>query len=88
MDQWVLSGKLVQLIMAITAVEVVALFAFHRITGRGIAPKDYFLNVISGLCLMMAVWFALSKQTESIALFLMAAGVAHVADLVLKYKKR
>jgi predicted membrane protein len=88
MDQWILSGKLVQLIMAITAMEVLVLFVFHRITGRGIAPKDYFLNVLSGLFLMMAVWFALAKQTHLIALFLMAAGVAHVADLVLKYKKR
>ncbi len=88
MDQWVLSGKLVQLVMAITAIEVVALFVYRRITGRGIAPKDYFLNVVSGLFLMMAVWFALSRQTDAIALFLTAAGAAHMADLLLKCKKR
>ena len=88
MDEWVLSGKLLQLVMVVTALEVLVLLVHHRMTGRGIAPKDYLWNVLSGLFLMMAVWCALSKQTQGIALFLTAAGVAHVADLVMKCKKR
>jgi hypothetical protein len=88
LGQWILDGELVQLIMLITAIEVAVLVVYHRMTGRGIPPRFYLLNVVSGLFLMLAVWFALAKQPGPIALFLAAAGLAHAADLIHKWKRR
>lgn len=87
--QWVMGGGLTDTIIAITLLEVAALLAHHRQTKRGLSPRDYLLNVVSGLCLMLALRCALAGSAwYFISAFLMAAGLAHVADIVLRLRQR
>ena len=54
------NGRAVDLAIAITVMEGVVLAVYHRVTGRGVAPKQYVLNVMSALCLMLALRLALT----------------------------
>ena len=86
-EHWVTSGSLVDTIIAITVVEVLALWTYHRVTKSGLALRDYFLNVVSGLCLMFALRCSLGEGNwHVIALFLSGAGVANVADIALRLR--
>ena len=89
MSDWLLSGKLIDLIIALTVVEAGLLAGFHRLTQRGLAPQDYLLNLVSGLCLMLALRCALAGAGwHWIAAALSAAGLAHASDLVSRWKRR
>ena len=89
MQQWVMSGGLIDTILAITLLETAALLAYHYTTKRGLAPRDYLLNIASGLCLMLALRCALAGSGwYFIAAFLMAAGVAHIADVAWRLQQR
>jgi hypothetical protein len=81
---WLVDG-----VIAFLVVEVLALAVHHRLSGRGIAPREFVLNALSGLCLMLALRAALSGGAVSwIALALTAAGMAHGADLWLRWRRR
>ena len=68
-------------------IETAALWAFHRITGRGLAVQDFLLTVLSGLSLMLALRCALTPGLwPGMALFLITAGLAHGADLRARAK--
>ena len=85
---WVLSGGLVDTIIAITLIEVAVLLIYRQQTKRGLRPRAYLLNVASGLCLMLTLRCVLSGAAwYFIALWLMAAGLAHVADLALRLRQ-
>ena len=89
LQQWVVGGGLIDTIIGITLLEVTALLAYHQQTKRGLKPRDYLLNVVSGLCLMLALRCALQgSEWYSTALFLTAAGVAHVADIAQRLQQR
>ena len=89
MAAWVRSGGLIDTIIAITLLETAALLAYYYTTKRGLEPRDYLLNVASGLCLMLALRCALGADNGYvIALFLLAAGVAHVTDIAMRLKNR
>ena len=89
LKQWVMGGGLIDTIILITLLEIAALLAFHYKTKRGLAPRDYLLNAASGLCLMLALRCSLMGSSwYFIPLFLMAAGLAHVADLATRFKPR
>ena len=88
-QKWATGGGLIDTIIAITLLEVAALLVYHYQTKRGLAPRDYLLNVVSGLCLMLALRCTVQASPwYVIALFLMAAGVAHVADIALRLQQR
>ncbi|WP_077001899.1 hypothetical protein [Variovorax sp. KK3] len=74
---------LVDAVIALTAAEAIVLVALHRLTGRGPRPGAYLLNLVSGLCLMAALRCALgdSGGVPWIALWLLAAGASHAADM-------
>ena len=89
LQDWVLGGGLVDTIIAVTLLEAAALVAYHRQTKRGPKPRDYLLNMASGLCLMLALRGALvGSAWHLIALALSAAGLAHVVDLLLRFQQR
>ena len=89
MQQWVMSGGLIDTVIAITLLETAALMVYHHTTKRGLAPRDYLLNIVSGVCLMLALRCALAGSGwYFIAAFLMAAGVAHVADVAWRLQQR
>jgi hypothetical protein len=78
---------LIELIIAITLLEGVALTAYHRLTGKGVAPKEFAANLLSGLCLMLALRNALLGHSVGVtALFLSASGMVHASDLWRRWK--
>ncbi|MBC7716352.1 MAG: hypothetical protein H7143_05405 [Pseudorhodobacter sp.] len=83
-----LSGSgLIDLIIAITVLEGVALTAYHRVTGKGVAPKEFTANLVSGLCLMFALRNALLCHSAGVtAIFLSASGLVHASDLWRRWK--
>ena len=89
MQAWVVGGGLIDTIIAITLIEVTILLLYHHQTKRGLMPRDYLLNVLSGLCLMLALRCALADSVwYFMATFLTAAGLAHVADIILRLRQR
>ena len=70
-------------------IETAALWAFHQITGRGLAIQDFLLTVLSGLSLMLALRCTLTPGLwPGMALFLITAGLAHGADLKARAKHK
>jgi len=82
-------APLIDLVIAITLVECVALALYHRSTGHGVAPRDYLANLASGLCLMLALrCLAREAGAAWTAGFLVAAGLAHATDLWMRWRRR
>ena len=82
------SGLIVEIAIGFTVLEMAALLLWHRLTGRGLAPPDYLLNLVAGLCLMLALRAALSSVWEWMAVCLIASGVAHLSDLLLRARQK
>jgi hypothetical protein len=83
--EFVASGRLVELAMALTLLEIAVLLVRRRATGRGPVARDYLPNALSGLCLMVALRAALGDAGWTwIAAPLAAAGLAHAADMWLR----
>jgi hypothetical protein len=81
------SGRIVDLILAITVLEGVMLVALYRRTGRGVAPADLLTNLASGLSLMLALRGALVGVWWGwIGLCLAGSLVAHLADLRRRWR--
>ncbi len=75
-------AQIVDAVIVLTALEGIALVVWHRRTGAGVAPRDFAANLVSGLCLMLALHAALHDLGGAwIAMFLLVAGVAHASDL-------
>jgi hypothetical protein len=78
---------LVDLVIVLTLVEATALVIYRQRTGRGIALRDFVPNMSSGLCLMLALrCLAADSGLASIALCLLAAGVAHGTDILIRLR--
>ena len=72
----------VDIAIGFITLESLLLWAFRKFTGRGIALADCVLTIVSGVCLMLALRCALTPDGwPGVALFLIAAGIAHGADL-------
>ena len=81
-------AQVIDTVIVFTLVECVALVLYHRSTGRGLAVRDFFANMVSGLCLMFALrCLATDAGVATVALFLMAAGVAHGVDILMRWKR-
>jgi len=79
---------LIDAVIAVTLVECAALTLWHRASGTGVAPRDFALNLMSGLCLMFALrCLARDAGSAWISLFLLAAGIAHAADIVRRWQR-
>ena len=81
-------AQIVDLVIAFTLVECAALVLYHRSTGKGVAPRDFLMNMASGLCLMLALR-CLVRDAGAFwaALCLLAAGLAHAADLWMRWRR-
>ncbi len=89
LEPWVVGGGLIDTIIAVTLLEVAALVIYHHKTKRGLAPRDYLLNVASGMCLMLALRCTmLGNSWYLIAALLTGAGVAHTADIAWRLRQR
>ena len=86
--QFFLSGRVVDVAIAITLLEGLALAAYHRATGRGVAPRNFAINMVSGLCLMLALRTALTGSSWMVvALFLSASGAVHAVDIWRRWQR-
>jgi hypothetical protein len=73
---------LVDLVLAVTALEAVALAVYHHVCKRGVALPDVLPNLAAGVCLLLALRSALGGAAWAwIAFWLAAAGVAHTLDM-------
>lgn len=80
---------LLDAVIVFTLLEGAALWLHHAVTGRGLAPGDYALNMLSGLCLMLAVRVALGASPWPwIAVCLLGAGLAHGLDIWRRYRRQ
>lgn len=88
MDELLLSRRLIEIVIAFTLLEGVALTLYHRITGKGVAPREFAANLLSGLCLMLALRAVLAGSGWGwTAGLLTGAGVVHASDLWRRWKR-
>ena len=82
------SGRVVDVAIGITVLEGLALAAYYRVTGSGVSPRYFALNMLSGICLMLALRSALVGANWGVtALFLSASGVIHVLDIFSRWRR-
>ncbi len=87
MYEFVESGSIVDMVIALVLIEGVALVALRSIIGRGPGRLDIICNLAAGLALMMALRDALAeKSMAAIALWLTLSLVAHLLDLWLRWR--
>lgn len=87
MPGWATLPNLIDLALALTALEAVAVVTWHRATGRGVAPGDFLANLASGACLMLALRGAVAGAGWLwIAPCLTAALAAHLHDLRRRWR--
>jgi hypothetical protein len=88
-SQWVASGWLVDLIIGFTVLEIVGLWLFHRLTGRGLDAPRLLPNLMAGLSLMLAVRAAMAQAAWPwIVIPMAASGLFHVADLRQRWPRK
>jgi hypothetical protein len=76
-------------VLALTALEALALALYHRMTGRGIAPADFVLTLAAGIALLLALRSTMADGFGvAAAAWMLAGGAAHVADLRRRWSAR
>jgi hypothetical protein len=79
---------LIDVVIAITLLECCALVVYRRSTGRGVSPRDVAVNMLSGLCLMLALRCMASDAGFAwVAACLVAAGAAHFSDIAMRWRR-
>lgn len=73
---------MVDIVIAVTAVEAVVLWLYNLRSGKGLAGKDFLPTLLSGLLLMLALRVHMSGLGwMPTAALLAGAGVFHALDL-------
>ena len=81
-------GAVVDAVIAFTVVEGALLIGYRALTGRGVALRGFAVNMLSGLCLMLALRAVVRDAgSASVLLWLLAAGLAHAADMVWRWQR-
>jgi hypothetical protein len=79
---------LVDAVIALTLIEALVLWLYHRRSGRGVAFSEIGLNLVSGLCLMLALRVALAGNSLwLVAAALAAAGILHALDIRRRWRR-
>jgi hypothetical protein len=82
------SGRLVDLILVVVAIEVTLLVIYWRSTGRGVSSSDLLPNLCAGAFLLLALRLSLgSAGWQLCCASLAAAGVAHLVDLKRRWRR-
>ena len=78
---------LIDIVIAATVLEWLALELWFGRRGRALKVADLRLNLFSGLCLMLALRSAIADASVLLVLLMLgAAGLAHYADLRRRWK--
>ncbi len=89
LEDLILSGRIVDIMIAFIVVEVVLLLVYERATGRGIAPYSLLVNVGAGGSLMLALRAVFSEADWTvITACLVASLVFHTLDTLQRWKSR
>lgn len=81
-------SRLADLVIVITLIEAAVLAVWHRVRRTGPAPREWLPTLLSGLFLMLALRAALQgSDWTTWAAWLAAAGLAHVADMLGRWKR-
>ncbi len=76
------SGRVLDLILAGMALEGLGLIVHHRATGRGVRPGRLLPNLLSGMCLLLAMRVgAAGAWWGWVSLALLGALACHLVDL-------
>ncbi len=87
MAEWFASGRLVDLILALVAVEFVALALLWRSKRCGLSLADLLPNILAGALLLLALRLSLGGfGWLPCCACLAAAGIAHVVDIKRRWK--
>ncbi len=82
------SGRIVDAILVLVAVEALVLLCARARWGRGPAPGALLSNLASGAALMLALRAALTGTAwPGIAVWLTAALAAHLAEMVIRFRR-
>ena len=74
--------RFIDAVIVFTVLECLGLLAWRLATRRGLAVPDFMANLLSGLCLMIALrCLAGGSDLRWAALSLLLAGLAHGLDL-------
>ncbi len=80
---------LLDVVVALVVVEGLALAAYHRATGRGLAPRDFALHLLSGLALLLAWRSTATDGLDATGLaWLLVGGVLHAMELRRRWAQR
>ncbi len=81
-----ISGQTIDAILALVALEALALFAYRFATGRGPSPLPMLFTLLAGGFLLLALRAALTGAgSAGIGAFAAAAFIAHGADLASRW---
>jgi len=81
-------GWVINFAVGLTVAEALYLLANYYLRRRGLAPDEYLLNLLSGLCLMLALRATLGTSDPfGPIVYLSLAGVCHVADLLQRTRR-
>lgn len=84
MQSWIASGQVCATIVALTALEFLALAIYRRRFGGGICWKDSLPNILAGDFLLLA-WWSSSGHWLWAVLCLLAALLSHVTDMCRRW---
>jgi hypothetical protein len=80
---------LIDIVIAVTLLEVLVLTVLHRRGSSGLAPGNFLPTLASGLCLMFALRAALTAAGWGwVAAGLTLSGLAHAVDLRRRWRRR
>jgi len=86
-DELFAGGRIVDLILALVALEALVLVVWRARTGGGLAAIDLLPNLAAGASLLAALRLALGDAAwHWIALCLVAALVMHLIDLARRWR--
>jgi hypothetical protein len=89
MEQLIASGRIVDLILLLVALEIVVLGYMRARRGSGLEWRAQLPNLLAGAALLLALRAAITGAAWPwIAAWLAAAGLAHLADLRTRWNRK
>lgn len=87
MSDFFASGRAVDFVLLVMALEAALLIALFRRRGLGVAPADLLAMLLAGACLLLALRAALTQAPWLwVAGWLALALVAHLADVRRRWR--
>lgn len=87
MAAWFSSGRIIDVILVLVALEAFLLLVLRLRTGRGPAPLPLLYNLAAGAALMLALRTALvGADWQIVAFWMLMSLAAHLGDLVSRLR--